>query len=657
MMSSPVSENRRVLLVAWDGAEWDLISPMLDAGELRSVGQLVEHGAFGRLATMAPIDPALLWTSAATGLPPEIHGVLASWEAAADGSRAQPSSPSSRLVPAVWDYVAKAGARAIVIGWPGTHPVGQTDGVVMVSPEFDANASGDAGAPWPFPEGAVFPADHAKDVAELRMHPGEFQTSDLAPLIPGIADIAVDRDARPSHLAASLARAISRNAVATYFLENEPWDFAAVYFPSLAESTRRFIRFHPPQLADATEADFQNYHAVIAGALRMHDQMLGHLLQMAGKDTTVVLVSASGFYTGHLRPVAREGEHAETGAVTRPAGFAVIAGPGVRRDELLLGAGLMELCHTVLWRMGIPLPAHLAADPWVSAWAEPPPVARESHGIALEMLADIPDLPDGSAREAIAIAQERRFHLAIRHMECGRWALALPLLERMCAERPERLGPALQLVSCLRQLGRPAAASALLEEIAARPEGGVRPREGKRARYTPGFDMMRGLLALDQGRLEEAKVCLARAVASHPQSAEMPTHLGRVLRALGERENAENAFRASLKIDPDFPEAHLELARLLYRTRRFADAATHAMEAAARRPLGAGAHIVLGLALQRTGETAQAITALRNALRHAPRSLFLHRTLRSLHARRGRESFSDAAAVKWHDDAIRSLRG
>jgi len=67
--------KRKVLLVGWDSADWKVINPLLDAGKLPHLEQLIDGGIIGNLATLYPILSPMLWTSIATGKRPMKHGI------------------------------------------------------------------------------------------------------------------------------------------------------------------------------------------------------------------------------------------------------------------------------------------------------------------------------------------------------------------------------------------------------------------------------------------------------------------------------------------------------------------------------------------------------------------------------------------------------
>ena len=62
--------------------------------------------------------------------------------------------------------------------------------------------------------------------------------------------------------------------VATELLENEPWDFGAIYYECIDQVGHEFMSFHPPRLPEISERDFEFYHEVMTGIYRFHDLML-----------------------------------------------------------------------------------------------------------------------------------------------------------------------------------------------------------------------------------------------------------------------------------------------------------------------------------------------------------------------------------------------
>ena len=46
---------KRVLLLGWDAADWQIINKLMDAGEMPHLEKLTSQGVMGNLATLQPV--------------------------------------------------------------------------------------------------------------------------------------------------------------------------------------------------------------------------------------------------------------------------------------------------------------------------------------------------------------------------------------------------------------------------------------------------------------------------------------------------------------------------------------------------------------------------------------------------------------------------
>ena len=109
--------KRRILLVGWDAADWQVIDPLLDAGKMPNLARLVERGAIADLATLHPPYSPILWTSIATGKRPTKHGITGFIEPTRDARAVRPVSSLSRRCKALWNILGQNGLRSVVVGW------------------------------------------------------------------------------------------------------------------------------------------------------------------------------------------------------------------------------------------------------------------------------------------------------------------------------------------------------------------------------------------------------------------------------------------------------------------------------------------------------------------------------------------------------------
>lgn len=602
----------KLLLVGWDGAEWNLIAPLLDAGKLPHLAKLVEGGVLAKLGSLSPPLSAPLWTTVATGRRPEQHGICGNFEPVNEG--AAPISAAGRRGLGLWDIVAAAGRPAIVVDWPASWPAAERPGLVVAG------------------HSSAVPGRCAGDVRELRVQPAELSRDDLRPFVPEVDQLEPGQEPLLAELMHRLAGAAGTQAVATFLLENEPWDFAAVHYEAPGSLSREFIDYMAPRLPQVSEEKSRRYQAVMEQALMLHDQMLSRLLALAGPGCAVLVCSTHGWLTGARRPELAPGEHAANAGRERPQGWAVIRAPGIKADELIFGGTILDLAPMVLAMLKLPVPKDWPGKIWYHAMVQPAPVTNvETHEPGPIGSPEFPSAATDSAREL-------RYLHACYLLAASRVQEAIPLLEQAHRDLAPRIGPALQLINAYVLRQRFADARVLLDDLAGRPEGGLTPRPGLKAKHPPQFDAMRGVIAQGEGRLADAQGHFEAALAGGAQTSEMHTGLGRIHLARQRPHEAKAAFARALEIDSENSGAHYGLAAASYRLRDFTAAADHAMEAASRRTEPPEFHLLLGLALGHLGQREQAVVALRHALARRPNLLVAHRALVALHKRNPAES-------------------
>ena len=113
-------KTRKLLLVGWAGADWGLLTPRLDRGEMPALDALITRGTMARLSGPGPSLSPLAWTSIATGKRADKHGVLAATEPDAATGLLQPVSARARRTAAVWEILDHEGLAAHAIGWPAS---------------------------------------------------------------------------------------------------------------------------------------------------------------------------------------------------------------------------------------------------------------------------------------------------------------------------------------------------------------------------------------------------------------------------------------------------------------------------------------------------------------------------------------------------------
>jgi predicted AlkP superfamily phosphohydrolase/phosphomutase len=117
-----------MVIVGVDGADWKVIEWLWNQQRLPNLEQLAARGVSGPLETFHHASP-VIWTTVATGVLPDVHGITEFVVPTATGD--QPVSSSLRRVPALWNMLTASGRRVAVIGWWATWPAEQVSGVMV----------------------------------------------------------------------------------------------------------------------------------------------------------------------------------------------------------------------------------------------------------------------------------------------------------------------------------------------------------------------------------------------------------------------------------------------------------------------------------------------------------------------------------------------
>jgi hypothetical protein len=168
---------RPVILVGLDGADWQAIEPLAEAGRLPSFARLRAAGRTGVLKATPPLLSPILWTTIATGRRPEDHQVLDFMVDLPAGGQA-PTGVSQRRVAALWNILSARGRQVAVVGWWATAPAENVRGVV-VSDRVTPHLLQESRA---LPHGAISPPSEGARLASASCGP-RLRRADVLPYL------------------------------------------------------------------------------------------------------------------------------------------------------------------------------------------------------------------------------------------------------------------------------------------------------------------------------------------------------------------------------------------------------------------------------------------------------------------------------------------
>ncbi len=172
----------RLTVIGLDSATFDVIDPLVAAGELPHLARLLESGARGVLrSTTHPLTPQA-WATMVTGVNAGRHGLWDFTERDESGYRLRVVNGSARRAPAVWDYLNAAGRSCGIVNVPFTCPAPTVNGFVVAGLDASVREEG-----MTYPKGLL---------DELRVQFGPLVLDHKFPLDPdGEVDVGLVRRA------------------------------------------------------------------------------------------------------------------------------------------------------------------------------------------------------------------------------------------------------------------------------------------------------------------------------------------------------------------------------------------------------------------------------------------------------------------------------
>jgi predicted AlkP superfamily phosphohydrolase/phosphomutase len=242
-----------MVVIGIDGGEWRVIRQLWKAGDLPNLRSIADRGTTATLGTAYNASP-VIWTTIATGVTPQEHGIT---DFVVPGPRGDvPISSSVRRVPALWSMLSRLHKRVAVIGWWGSWPAETVDGVVV--------------------------SDRALLDLEARVYPPTYLPTFLADLESARAsdnfDVRSEAELRDAAMAASARRLVA-----------EPFALTLLYFRSAD-----IVSHH-----DWVESSGGEPAAVggenVARVYRAIDHEIGELLSAMRGPRNVLVISDHGF--------------------------------------------------------------------------------------------------------------------------------------------------------------------------------------------------------------------------------------------------------------------------------------------------------------------------------------------------------------------------
>jgi len=357
------TRHAQVTVFGADGVDWTLLNRLVAEGLLPNTKRLMDEGVAAPLQTFDEKSP-LIWTSIATGVTPETHGVqdfvwpyLRGTQIFLPHARLdflgkmlarfvsyremRPFSSSNRKARAIWEIATLLGRRVLLVNWWATYPAEAVNG---------SNVSD-----YSFPSERI-------DREELRTmsrigrlaFPESAQRVAFDTMLAFVGErrVTISEDPKvPARERNNFFVVRDQLASTVFHALNNPGFDLRLLFLNAADAPSHIYSFdvfgdnideiRPPRLSQS-QADYL-WDALVVDAYLRLDEELGKVLQSLGEEDFFFMVSDHGWRydgTSHWR---------------RPDGVLMIRGPGIRRGHKVPSAHVYDVFPTLCYSLGLPI--------------------------------------------------------------------------------------------------------------------------------------------------------------------------------------------------------------------------------------------------------------------------------------------------------------
>lgn len=312
----------RILVIGLDGATWKALDPLIAEGRMPALGALVARGFRAPLESTVPPVTAPAWSSFITGQNPGRHGIFQFYEIDPWSERALGKGQETFLAepgvivngkalggPKLWEIAGAAGKRSATINLPMTYPPSPINGL-MVTDMLTPPGSRNFTTP---PELADELADYEIDLTPREK---DFSSTDEAFLTR--AEQVLDKRGR---------------AVVKLF-EREPWDLFIAIFTETDRIQHRYWQYLDPQIARSLGHGSNPVRERIVALYQRLDGYIAQLVEQAGDECRIVLVSDHGFGSAAFRRVNMQALAAAIGLGGQPSATSQLAKLGITKRRV-----------------------------------------------------------------------------------------------------------------------------------------------------------------------------------------------------------------------------------------------------------------------------------------------------------------------------------
>lgn len=251
----------RLVVIGLDGADWQIITPLIERGALPNLARLMHEGSHGELLSSFPPHTPCAWTTIFTGVNPGKHGIFTFHTVVPGTYTWKLTRSSDRKVRALWEIANQAGLRVGAINIPMTFPAERIDGYMI---------SGMIGAPAVVPS-AFWPRELHEEALRL---------------VPDLSMDVVARRGGEYSIEELRGKLAGRLALIRRLLRSRPVDVLLAVITATDAVQHHWLTDPSTPLEGAQEVLRETYQRA--------DELIGEIAEEVGDQADIVILSDHG---------------------------------------------------------------------------------------------------------------------------------------------------------------------------------------------------------------------------------------------------------------------------------------------------------------------------------------------------------------------------
>jgi tetratricopeptide (TPR) repeat protein len=522
----------RVLVLGLDGMDPGTIDLMIAEGKLPNFERLRREGAHAPLESRLPLMSPVIWTTVATGMTPDVHGIGAFVAVNDKTGERMPVTSQMRQVKALWNLATEADLTSAVVGWWATWPAETVRGSIVSDHLcyhflFEKALDEKSGS-----LGLTHPDVLQEELQSQVLRPDDLSYEEARRFV----DVNPDEFDRPfdyhddlSHFRWALATAKTYAGIGLDLWREDRPELAMVYIEGVDSTSHLFGNlFRADGLQGELAEQQRRYGRTVEEMYHFADDLVGEYMAVMDAETTLVILSDHGFRLGELLADPSKIEDLRRVRTDQHSlhGILYMAGRHVRPGAGLADPSILDIAPTILALLGLPA-------------SEDMPGRVLTEGLTLEPPARVQTYEMGGPG-ASSLARDSRVdpQILARLDSLGYLDASAPRSERVLAGAMFGEGKLEEALAHYRML---------LQE---QPD-------------SPGLHVSIAGTLGDLGRYDEAEEHLARALEIDPLSSPAYHNRGVIAERRGDKERAIHDYRTALRYKPDYLPSREALIRLV----------------------------------------------------------------------------------------------